>query len=68
MATAREGGGSVLDPATTEHLRGSMRATYFRLRLGMVVLSFVFQLIFYVYWITVGAGPRHLQLESISAF
>ena len=59
---------SPLDPATTGRLRASMLETYFRLRIGMSVLAFVFPLIFYGYWLEIGPGPEHLDLDSISAF
>jgi len=59
---------SAIDPATTARLRKSMLETYFRLRIGMSVLAFVFPLIFYVYWLEFGRGPKHLTLDSISAF
>lgn len=68
MAMVLQGSGAAFDPATTDRLRASMLDTYFRLRIAMSVLAFVFPLVFYVYWLTVGPGPKHLNLDSISAF
>jgi hypothetical protein len=68
VATVLERSDSAFDPATTMHLRASMLETYFRLRIGMSAAAFVFPVIFYVYWLRVGPGPEHLNLDSISAF